>query len=58
VIDAVGYLGAAATGFGTGWLVQHWGWRYAFIMWGAGAALGAAVIALLGRHSATAEEAP
>ena len=58
VIDAAGYLGAAATGWGTGWMVNHWGWQSAFVMWAAGAVAGGAVIALLHGHRITGEGTP
>jgi sugar phosphate permease len=49
-IDAVGYLGATAQGFVTGYLIDHHGWNYAFYFWIACAFLGAVFIAPLCWH--------
>jgi len=56
VIDASGYLGAAVTGLGSGWLVEHIGWGAAFALWASGAALGAITICFL--RTPSHEEAP
>ena len=37
IIDAMGYLGAAVSGYGTAWVKQRWGWDGAFILWISGA---------------------
>jgi sugar phosphate permease len=42
-IDGWGYIGAALTGVGTGFLIDHFGWSYAFYFWIAGA-VGAAIL--------------
>ena len=42
-IDGWGYIGAALTGVGTGFLIDNFSWNYAFYFWILGA-LGAAVI--------------
>lgn len=42
-IDGWGYIGAALTGIGTGFLIDNFGWSHAFYFWIAGA-LGAALL--------------
>lgn len=42
-IDGWGYIGAAITGVGSGWLIDNFGWNYAFYFWVLGA-LGAAIL--------------
>lgn len=42
-IDGWGYIGAALTGVGTGFLIDNFGWGYAFNFWVLGA-LGAAIL--------------
>jgi len=42
-IDGWGYIGAALTGVGTGFLIDNFGWNHAFYFWIAGA-LGAALL--------------
>ncbi len=56
IIDASGYLGAAVTGLGSGWLVEHFGWGAAFALWASGAALGALTICFL--RTPSHEESP
>ena len=38
-IDGWGYIGAALTGVGTGWLIDNFSWDAAFYFWVAGAFL-------------------
>ncbi len=45
-IDGWGYVGAALTGVGTGYLLDHFGWQSAFYFWLSGA--GVAFILLVG----------
>jgi MFS transporter, OPA family, glycerol-3-phosphate transporter len=42
-IDGWGYIGAALTGVGTGFLIDNFGWSYAFYFWILGA-VGAAIL--------------
>ena len=56
VIDAIGYLGAAATGMGTGWLVDRCGWPSAFHLWAGGSIAGGFIIATLWRRPAAGED--
>jgi len=42
-IDGWGYIGAAITGVGSGWLIDNFGWDYAFYFWVLGA-VGAALL--------------
>ncbi|MBU0581099.1 MAG: MFS transporter [Candidatus Margulisbacteria bacterium] len=44
-IDGWGYIGAALTGVGTGFLIDNFGWNYAFYFWVLGA-VGAAILML------------
>lgn len=36
-IDGWRYVGAAITGVGSGWLIDNFGWNYAFYFWVLGA---------------------
>lgn len=45
-IDGWGYIGASLTGIGTGFLIDHFGWDYAFYFWIAGA-IGAMILMAL-----------
>ena len=49
-IDGWGYLGAGLQGFGTGLLVDRWGWNAGFAFWIACAFLGAGLMVLLWGH--------
>jgi sugar phosphate permease len=44
-VDGVGYLGAALTGVGSGWLIDQFGWHAAMYFWVAGALIAAALMA-------------
>lgn len=46
-IDGWGYIGAALTGIGTGFLIDNFGWNYAFYFWILGAICAAILMALL-----------
>lgn len=46
-IDCFGYIGAALTGVGSGFLVDKFDWNAAFYFWVAGALIAAALMALL-----------
>ncbi|HCR41997.1 TPA: hypothetical protein DIV45_01365 [Patescibacteria group bacterium] len=46
-IDGWGYIGAALTGVGTGYLLDRFGWNSAFDFWVAGAVVAAALIACM-----------
>jgi len=46
-IDCMGYIGAALTGVGSGWLVDNFSWNAAFHFWVAGAFIAALLMALL-----------
>ncbi len=52
-IDGLGYLGAAFTGVGTGWLVDNYGWNYAFYFWAAGAFISCIIMLSLWRYTPT-----
>ena len=43
-IDGWGYIGAALTGVGTGFLLDHFGWHTAFYFWISGAIIAAASV--------------
>jgi OPA family glycerol-3-phosphate transporter-like MFS transporter len=49
-IDCWGYVGAGLEGFGTGLLVDLWGWNAGFGFWIASSFCGAALMALLWRY--------
>jgi OPA family glycerol-3-phosphate transporter-like MFS transporter len=49
-IDAMGYLGAALTGVGAGWLAQHYGWGAPFLAWAVAAFAGVPLMATLWRY--------
>lgn len=49
-IDGWGYIGAALTGVGTGYLLDNFGWNYAFYFWLSGAILAAILMAGLWNH--------
>ena len=49
-IDAMGYLGAAVTGAGGGWLAQHYGWNATFLAWAAAASVAVPLMATLWRY--------
>lgn len=36
-IDSLGYVGATIAGVGAGWLIDNYGWDYAFYFWASGA---------------------
>lgn len=44
-VDGVGYLGAALTGVGSGWLIDNYGWHAAMNFWVAGAIIAAIIMA-------------
>lgn len=46
-IDCMGYIGAALTGVGTGWLVDKYNWNATFYFWVAGAFIAALLMASL-----------
>jgi len=46
-IDCLGYIGAALTGVGTGWLIDNFSWNAAFYFWVAGAAIAAILMLML-----------
>lgn len=49
-IDAIGYVGAAVTGIGTGYLIEQLGWDAAFYFWVLGAVIAAGMMLILWRH--------
>jgi len=49
-IDGWGYIGAALTGVGTGFLIDNFGWNYAFYFWVLGALGAAAIMAILWKY--------
>ena len=49
-IDGWGYIGAGLQGFGTGLLVDAWGWNAGFIFWIICAFLGAGLMLLMWRY--------
>ena len=51
-IDSLGYVGAALTGVGSGWLADRYSWDAAFLFWVAGAFVAAILMALLWSYSA------
>jgi len=46
-IDGWGYIGAALTGVGTGFLVDNFGWNYAFYFWLSGAIMTLILLTIL-----------
>ena len=46
-VDCFGYIGAALTGVGSGWLADKFGWNASFYLWVAGALAAAILMALL-----------
>ncbi|MBE7559273.1 MFS transporter [bacterium] len=46
-IDCMGYMGAALAGFGTAYLLKHFGWNAALYTWAGAAFVGAALMATL-----------
>ena len=50
-IDGWGYIGAALTGVGTGFLLDNYGWNHAFYFWLSGAVLAAYLMLILWRHN-------
>jgi len=52
-IDGWGYIGAALTGVGTGYLLDHFGWSYAFDFWVTGAVIAAILIACMWNYKST-----
>lgn len=54
-IDGWGYIGAALTGVGTGFLIDNFGWDYAFYFWIAGALLAAILVLFLWNYGAKVE---
>ena len=53
-IDAMNYVGAAATAIGSGWIAERRGWDCAFFVWSAAACLAACLMALLWNHRPSA----
>lgn len=49
-IDGWGYIGAALTGVGTGFLLDNFGWDWAFYFWLSGAIMAAILMAILWRY--------
>ena len=49
-IDALGYVGATVAGVGTGWLVDNYGWNYAFYFWASGAFIAGILMAFLWKY--------
>lgn len=49
-IDGWGYIGAAITGVGSGFLIDNFGWDYAFYFWILGALGAAAIMAVLWKY--------
>jgi len=50
-IDGWGYIGAALTGVGTGFLLDNFGWNYAFYFWLSGAVMAAILMAMLWKYN-------
>jgi OPA family glycerol-3-phosphate transporter-like MFS transporter len=55
-IDGVGYMGAALTGVVSGYLVDNYGWNYAFYLWLGGAIAAAALMLILWNYRPKARE--
>ena len=49
-IDGLGYVGAAITGVGTGWLLDTFGWSAAFYFWLMAAIAAAGLMLLLWKY--------
>jgi len=49
-IDGWGYIGATLTGIGTGFLLDNFGWNYAFYFWLFGAVIAAILMSVLWRY--------
>ena len=49
-INALNYVGATLTGFGSGWVAKHWGWETVFVGWACAAGLSGMLIAVLWNH--------
>ena len=49
-IDGFGYIGAALTGAGTGFLLDKFGWNYAFYFWLSGAIIALILMVMLERY--------
>lgn len=49
-IDCFGYIGAALTGVGSGWLIDNYGWNASFYFWVFGALVAAVLMTLLWKH--------
>jgi sugar phosphate permease len=47
LIDSLGYVGASVTAVMSGWLADHVGWSWAFVLWAGGALLAAGLMAPL-----------
>jgi len=47
-VDGWGYVGAALTGVGTGFLLDNFGWNYVFYFWLFGAIIATVLMAILG----------
>lgn len=45
-IDCLGYIGAALTGVGSGWLIDNFGWHAAFYLWVISAFVAAGLVGL------------
>lgn len=54
-IDAMGYLGATATGIGSGWIADRWGWDCVFFTWSGAAFVAGALMCLLWTHKPDSE---
>lgn len=55
-IDCFGYIGAALTGIGSGWLIDKYNWNGAFYFWVAGALIAAILMALLCNYKPAMEK--
>jgi len=49
-IDALNYVGATITGYGSSWVARHWGWKTTFLAWACAAILSGALMAVLWNH--------
>jgi sugar phosphate permease len=50
-IDGWGYVGATLTGIGTGFLLDKFGWNYAFYFWLSGAVIATILMSMLWRYT-------